>query len=119
MERDKSGWGRGEPLPAGWCWTECPQCLVREAVARGRLSTVGRAAVKRDGTGFTLALPWSWGQPFPVPPLFCLARWGSMAGREFIFFCFSRQGCAELLHSIPGGGDDSDVITHQGGKAHA
>ena len=70
-------------LPPDWCWTDCPRRLLEEPMLSECLRGVKRALLKRDMEGFFLALPWSCHSPFPIPPLFCLARLEKLSGRAF------------------------------------
>lgn len=88
------------PPPADWCWTDCPQRLIKDAVVSKSLYGVKRALLKRDMEGFFLAFPWSCHSPFPIPPLFCLAGLEKLAGGTYAVFRFSRQGRPELLHNF-------------------
>lgn len=94
------------PPPPEWCWTDCPQRLMKEPMLSQCLRGVKRALLKRDVEGFLLAFPWSRHEPFPIPPLFCLARLESMPGGRFVVFRFSRQGHPELLHNFPEQGEN-------------
>ena len=97
------------PLPSDWCWTDCPQRLIEDAVVSRCLHGVRRALLKRDMDGFFLAFPWSRHEAFPIPPLFCLSHIEMISGRRYVVFRFSRQGCPELLHKFSAGGENRDA----------
>ena len=88
------------PPPPDWCWTDCPRRLVEDPLLSRSLKGVKRALLKRDMEGFFLALPWSQHEPFPILPLFYLARLEVLAGGQFAVFRFSRQGRPEPLHNF-------------------
>lgn len=94
------------PLPPDWCWTDCPGRLLEDPMLCRCLQKVRRALLKRDLEGFILALPWSSREPFPLPPLFCLARIETLGGKRHALFRFSRQGRPELLHNISASGEN-------------
>lgn len=94
------------PLPPDWCWTDCPRRLLKEPVLSECLHGVKKALLKRDMEGFFLAFPWSRHEPFPIPPLFCLARLEVMAGKVYVVLRFSRQGRPELLHNFSEAGEN-------------
>lgn len=94
------------PPPPEWCWTDCPRRLLEDPMLSKCLQGVKRALLKRDMEGFLLAFPWSRHDPFPIPPLFCLARLEPMPGGQYAVFRFSRQGGPELLHNFSGEGEN-------------
>ncbi len=95
--------------PPDWCWTDCPQRLLDDPMLSGCLRRIKRALLKRDMEGFFLAFPWSCHEPFPIPPLFCLAWQEFLPGGQYVVFRFSRQGCPELLHNISGEGENRNA----------
>ena len=88
-----------QTIPQGWNRQEEPWRLLE-----GELRECARefhwAFLKRDMEGFFLALPWEGKKPFPLTPLFCLARVERLEGKWYILFRFSRQGKPELLHNF-------------------
>ncbi len=94
------------PPPAEWCWTDCPGKLLEDPGLSRCIERVKRSLLRRDMEGFFLAFPWSPQTPFPLPPLFCLAQIGQLAGKEHVLFRFSRQGRPELLNKFPGQGEN-------------
>jgi len=94
------------PLPPEWRWTDCPQRLLEDPMLSRCLWGVRRALLRRDMEGFLLAFPWSLHDPFPIPPLFCLARVETLANRRCVVFQFSRQGHPEPLHNFSGEGEN-------------
>lgn len=97
------------PPPPEWCWTDCPQRLLEDPLLSRCLRGTKRALLKRDLEGFFLAFPWSRHEPFPIPPLFCLAQMDTMGGKRCVIFRFSRQGKPELLHNFSGVGENRDA----------
>lgn len=97
------------PPPADWCWTDCPQRLIGDPMVSQSLHGIKRALLKRDVEGFLLAFPWSRHEPFPIPPLFCLAQIKKMSGKRYVIYRFSRRGCPELLHNFSGEGENRGV----------
>ena len=95
------------PPPHNWCWTNCPGQLMEERALREVLRDTRRSLLCRDPEGFYLAFPYSARNPFPIPPLFCLARLERLGGNWYTVFRFSRQGRPELLHNLSGFGDNS------------
>lgn len=94
------------PPPPDWCWTDCPGRLLEVPELSRCLRGVKRALLKRDMEGFLLAFPWSCHEPFPIPPLFCLARIETLTDRRYTLFRFSRQGVPELLHNFSAAGEN-------------
>lgn len=86
--------------PPGWQWTDCPSQLMGEPSLRKAMRCVERALLRRDEEGFLLALPFSPGEVFPAPTLFCLGRIEELGGRRYVLFRFSRRGCPQLLHNF-------------------
>lgn len=42
--------------------------------------------------GFALAVPYFADKAFPLTPLFCLAKWEVLLGRDYLIFGFSQEG---------------------------
>ena len=97
------------PPSPEWCWADCPGRLLEDGLLSHCLRQVKRGLLKRDVEGFFLAFPWSSREPFPLPPLFCLARVETMGERRYVVFRFSRQGKPELLHNFSGAGENRDA----------
>lgn len=97
------------PPPPDWCWTDCPGRLLGDETLSRCLGGRRRALLKRDMEGFFLAFPWSKGEAFPIPPLFCLGELRTMQGGLYVIFRFSRQGRPELLHNFSAGGENRGV----------
>ena len=62
------------PLPRG--------SFFRSARLDCALSLLSGAMMREEKSGKLLALPYSENAPFPLPELFCLARIGTVGGRE-------------------------------------
>lgn len=83
--------GRADP-PPGWQWQPPPLERVSDPLLRRGLEALSQVLLRREGEGFALALPWAAGQPFPLTPLFCLARVERLGGRSCLVFAFDRTG---------------------------
>ena len=71
----------------GWQREEHPERLVKDAVLRQALR--GQTMLLcRGKTGFLLSAPFDTGRPFPLTPLFCLAR----VERGRAIFSFDGEG---------------------------
>ena len=95
------------PPSPNWHWTNCPGQLMGERTLCEALRDTPRGLLRRDEEGYFLAFPYSAQIPFPIPPLFCLARLERLGGEWYTVFRFSRQGRPELLHNFSGFGDNS------------
>lgn len=67
--REASPNGQTPGEPARWQALSVLPVPLPEAEAAGR-----RGQWRREGEAYLLRLPWGWGQPFPLPSLFCFAR---------------------------------------------
>lgn len=86
--------GEGESTPPkGWRWEREPGRLLGDRLLRQSAVRLGRAALRREEDGFSLALPWRAGGEFPLTPLFCFARLERLDGGEWLVFSFNRRGC--------------------------
>ncbi len=93
--------GRG----GGWQREEHPGRLVTQELKR---CFADRVALYRPETdGFLLALGFDPCRPFPVPPLFCLAKCQRVEGRNCVVFRFDREGTPVLPHNRSDAGEDS------------
>ncbi len=93
--------GRG----SGWQREERPGRLVA-----GELSACfdGRWALyRKEERGFVLAFPFDPSHPFPVPPLFCLARLERVDGQGHVLFYFDAGGNPLLPHNGNDCGENS------------
>ncbi len=95
-----------ESPPEGWNLCREPGKLMTDPLLRREARRLGPAFLKRDEEGFVLAVAWSKGKPFPLPPLFCLAWPERLGGKWYMLFRFSRQGKPELLHKFSGAGEN-------------
>lgn len=87
-------------VPPGWQWTDCPGRLLGERALSRSLQGVGRALLRRTGERFYLAFPCRLEEPFPIPPLFCLASVEQLGERPHYVFCFSRRGRPEIMYDL-------------------
>ena len=78
----------------GWQREEHPERLVNDVVLRQSMK--GKSMLLRQaGSGFLLSTPFDTGRPFPLTPLFCLAK--VEGGR--VIFSFDREGKPVLPHN--------------------
>ncbi|MPM11514.1 hypothetical protein SDC9_57860 [bioreactor metagenome] len=83
--------------PPGWIKENYPARLLRyDPIITRAAQEVHAALLSWKGTCFLLALPWSTLDPFPLVPLFCLARTQNMGGNNYAVFFFTSEG-APLL----------------------
>ncbi len=95
------------PSVGEWRQEECPSRLVCDELKR---CFAQRAALYRPETdGFLLALGFDPSKPFPVPPLFCLAKPGQVEGRNYMMFRFDRDGVPVLPHNQRDTGEHSSI----------
>ena len=91
----------------GWRREECPGRLVAQELKR---CFGDRAALYRpESDGFLLAFGFDPSRPFPVPPLFCLAKCQRMEGRKYVVFRFDREGRPLLPHNPSDTGEDNST----------
>lgn len=88
---------RGEVRRSGEesrCWTEEPQPERLFQLPWLRQGLQGRQGVLscRKGDLRLLALPWDKSAPFPLAPLFCLARLLCIGSRYYIVYAFDGEG---------------------------
>lgn len=86
--------------PPGWQWTDCPGRLLGERGLSRSLQGVDRALLRRTGERFYLAFPCRTEEPFPIPPLFCLATVEQLGEGPHYVFCFSRRGRPEIVYDL-------------------
>ena len=87
---------RGEVRPAGerrdsWLPAPEPDRLFQSPWLRRQLRGVREARTCRAGETRLLALPYDEKQPFPLAPLFCLARLRQMEGRRYVVYAFNGE----------------------------
>lgn len=89
-----------------WNREEHPERLVRDAVLRQTLR--GRHMFLRRGEGgFCLAASFDTAQPFPITPLFCLAKMDRTEHGNQVVFWFDREGNPILPHNRRDDGENS------------
>lgn len=74
----------------GWTCEERPGRLVTDPVLRAAIS--GPMLCRRGEDGFSLAAPFRPDCPFPLTPLFCLARPERRGGQLRLVWDFDRAG---------------------------
>lgn len=100
----RSGPSPGGRLPMGWRrpkGLEFPDPLVSKAFHESR----GAIYREEPEGGFTLAYPFTAGRPFPLVPLFCLARFAAIEGETYLLFSFGREKDPILPHNPSPYGD--------------
>lgn len=89
-----------------WLQEERPERLVKDVVLRQALR--GQTMLLRRGEGgFWLAAPFDTRRPFPLTPLFCLAKSERVEGRSHVVFFFDREGNPVLPHNGSNTGENS------------
>ena len=78
------------PPPAGWRHSPALDFPDPPVALAYRAAPSGLCRDEPDG-GLTLAYPFLPGRPFPLVPLFCLARLRRIEGREYLLFSFDRE----------------------------
>ncbi len=96
--------------PLGWQWTDCPGRLLGERSLSRSLQGVDRALLRRAGERFYLAFPCRPEEPFPIPPLFCLASVEQLGQGAHYIFCFSRRGRPEIMYDLADVGNTTSEI---------
>lgn len=81
-----------QELPQGFCWENCPGRLTEDRVLRRALERLGCVALREEGEGHCLAVPFEPDKPFPLPPIFCLAQVRELEGRPCLLFFLDREG---------------------------
>lgn len=81
-----------DACPEGWQWQPPPLDRVTDPPLQQGMRRLSRVLLRWEGERFSMALPWSPGQPFPLPPLFCLSRLVRLSGRWWLVFAFDRVG---------------------------
>ena len=84
--------GGPDACPEGWQWQPPPLERVTDPPLQQGMRRLSRVLLRWEGEHFSMALPWSPGQPFPLPPLFCLSRPVRLGGRGWLVFAFDRSG---------------------------
>ena len=86
---------RGEVRPAGgsgvWEEVAAPDTLFRTPWLRHQLRGVSGAMTGKQGNNRLLALPYDPAKPFPLPPLFCLARVRMIRGKPYVVYAFDEK----------------------------
>ena len=77
---------------SAWQSTNDPAEASAVPELHGRLKTIPRAWRRREGERLLLAIPLKEGEPFPLEPLFCLARVLRVEGRLCAVYAFDQEG---------------------------
>ena len=78
--------------PSPWRWEHRPACRLSDPVLQESASAWGSMLCRPDSRGFQLAIPFNPRRPFPLPPLFCLARLLPVDGQPHVVFSFDSRG---------------------------
>ena len=80
--------------PEGNCWARAqrPGGLLADPVLERCADAGGPFLICRTPHGFRLAAPWRPDRPFPLTPLFCLARIEPLGGALHAVFSFRGDG---------------------------
>ena len=82
---------RAGEMPKNWTAAGDPAALFSDPELRRLLSGVRGARICREEGRLLLAFPWEKRQPFPLVPLFCLARLECVGGRYCVVFTFDEK----------------------------
>lgn len=91
---------------SGWKREEHPERLVTDVVLRQALRGQTMLLRRRERS-FCLAANFDTGRPFPLTPLFCLARPEQVEGRSHAVFYFDGEGNPVLPHNGSNTGENS------------
>lgn len=75
-----------------WHWEHRPACRLSDPVLQESAAAWGSMLCRPDPRGFQLAIPFNPRRPFPLAPLFCLARLLPVDGQPHVVFSFDSQG---------------------------
>lgn len=104
-----------ETPPEGFRWESQPERLMCDPLLAQSVRPLGRVLMKREEQGFSLAIKYSAGAPFPLPPLFCLSRVERLEGKPYLFFAFSSEGRPVLPYNPSQRGEAREEETRQRG----
>ena len=92
-----------EPAESAWKPEPCPERLCGDPLVRACVQ--GRPGFYRQRTGEEerLSAPFQPGAPFPIPPLFCLARVERRDGQPWLVWSFSPDGVPQIPEETGGG----------------
>ena len=90
----------GEPSPPpGFQWEDHPERRMGDPLLAQSAKELGRVLIRKEENGFSLAVRFQPGTPFPLTPLFCLSCLEQISGTWYLRFDFSRRGYPERPHS--------------------
>lgn len=78
--------------PAGWSVEQEPARKMGDPILAQAAGQLHGPLVREDGQGFSLAIPYSEKERFPLLPAFCFARLERLDGRTYVAFHFSQAG---------------------------
>ncbi|MCI8869739.1 MAG: hypothetical protein HFF39_04205 [Lawsonibacter sp.] len=82
----------GEPPSPDWRWEHRPALRIRDPVLAEAAAAWGSMLLREGNGGFQLAAPLDIHRPFPLTPLFCLARPLRVDGQTHVVFTFNQEG---------------------------
>ena len=87
---------RGELRPAGgsaetWTAAAEPDRLFQTPWLRKQLHGARGVLTRKEGSDRLLALPYDEKKPFPLTPLFCLARLRDIGGKKYVIYAFNEK----------------------------
>ena len=87
---------RGELRPAGgsaetWTAAAEPDRLFQTPWLRKQLHGARGVLTRKEGSDRMLALPYDEKKPFPLTPLFCLARLRDIGGKKYVIYAFNEK----------------------------
>jgi len=85
-----------------------PEQMVSDSVLREALANRSML-LKRGEDGFDLAAAFDPNRPFPLTPLFCLARIRAVEGRTCVVFRFDGEGNPIVPHNGCNSGENNGI----------
>ncbi|NLF35298.1 MAG: hypothetical protein GX585_04960, partial [Clostridiales bacterium] len=82
-----------DALPKGWSREgSLARLFPKDPLLARTAEQVGAALIRRGKRRFQLAVPWDVRAPFPLHPLFCLAKTETLNGADYLVFSFDAAG---------------------------
>ena len=75
-----------------WHWEHRPSCRFSDPVLQESAAAWGSMLCRPSPQGFQLAVPFNPRRPFPLAPLFCLAKLLPVDGQPHVVFSFDGRG---------------------------
>lgn len=93
------------PPPAGWTREGRPDRLMGDGLLSRAAAGLRGALLRREETGFQLALPYAPDRAFALTPLFCFAYPDRLAQTDYMIFSFDGQGRPVFPHKAGAAGE--------------